>query len=98
MILHVVLIKPKPDVDPDALRALRLVLDGLPEKVPGIKSYHFGPNVSPEGLGRGYEYGFVMTFETAAARDAYLPHPEHLKVHPLMDEVANEVLVFDIEA
>ncbi len=98
MILHVVLIKPKPALDPEALRALRVVLDALPQRIPGIRSYHFGPNISPEELGRGYEYGFVMEFEHAAARDAYLPHPEHVKVHPLMDEVAAEVLVFDIEA
>ena len=30
MILHVVLIKPKLALDPEALRALRVVLDALP--------------------------------------------------------------------
>ena len=98
MLLHVVLIKPKPDVEDEAVDRLSQVLAGLPRQIPGIVGYHWGANVSPEGIGRGYEYGFVMTFEDAAARDAYLPHPEHVAVRPSMDAVAAEVLVFDIEA
>ena len=98
MILHVVLIKPNPAADPPAIEELRDFLAGLPAKIPGIVDYRFGTNVSPEGLGRGYSHGFLMTFADAAARDAYLPHPEHLKVRPLMDAVAAEVLVFDLDA
>ena len=98
MLLHVVLIKPKPDVEDEAVDRLSQVLAGLSRQIPGIVGYHWGVNVSPEGIGRGYEYGFVMTFEDAAARDAYLPHPEHAAIRPFMDAVAAEVLVFDIEA
>ena len=38
-----------------------------------------------------------MTFESAAARDIYLPHPDHLAVVPLVHAVAEQVLVFDLE-
>ncbi len=41
--------------------------------------------------------GFVITFADAAARDAYLPHPAHVAVQPLVRAVAAEVLVFDLE-
>ena len=98
MILHVVLIKPNPGTEPSAIEGLRDFLARLPAKIPGIVDYRFGTNVSPEGLSRGFSYGFVMTFADEAARDAYLPHPDHLKVRPLMDAVAAEVLVFDLEA
>ncbi len=37
----------------------------------------WGPDTSPEGLGRGYGYVFSIDFPTAAARDAYLEHPDH---------------------
>ena len=96
MILHVVLIKPRAESDERAFGGLDQALAALPGKIAGIIDYHFGVNGSPEGLGRGYDRGFVMTFESAGARDAYLPHPEHLAVHPLVDAVAQEVLVFDL--
>ena len=98
MLLHIVSIKPRVEVEATAVDRLRQILDGLPRVIPGITAYHWGANVSPEGIGRGYELGFVMTFASAAARDAYLPHPEHRKVVPFMDAVAQEVLVYDIEA
>ena len=96
MVLHVVLIKPKQDSPPQAVRELAAALAVLRENIPGILDYRWGANSSPEGMGRGYELGFAMTFESAAARDAYLPHPEHRKIGPLMEPVAEEVLVFDI--
>ncbi len=98
VLFHIVLIKPRPEADVAAVERLDQFLCALPRLIPGITDYHWGANVSPEGMGRGYELGFLMTFENAAARDAYLPHPEHRKVGPFMDAVAQEVLVFDIEA
>ncbi len=97
MVIHVVLIKPKPDVDETSLDELANVLAALPSKIPGIVDYAWGPNVNPEGLDRGFRHGFVMTFESMAARDAYFPHPAHTAVHPLVAAVAEQVLVFDIE-
>ena len=63
------------DSDREAVRAAR-ARHGEPD--PGIIALKEGPSVSPEGLERGHDYGFVVTFDDAAARDAYLPHPEHL--------------------
>lgn len=97
MIQHIVLIKMRHDADPQATERLVGALARLQHKIPGILDYRWGKNVSPEGLGRGYEHGFVMTFESAEARDAYLPHPEHQKIGPLIAPVAEEVLVFDLE-
>jgi hypothetical protein len=98
MVLHVVLFKLKDGVDADAIEAVRAAVLGLPEKIPGIRGVTWGGNTSPEGMGQGYDVGFVMTFEDGAARDAYLPHPDHEAVHPLIDAVVEDVLVFDIES
>ncbi|MEW6305419.1 MAG: Dabb family protein, partial [Verrucomicrobiota bacterium] len=59
--------------------------------------YVSGVNNSPEGLSNGYTHGFVMTFESADARDAYLPHPEHEKIRGLLQGVVDSVTVFDFE-
>jgi hypothetical protein len=96
VILHVVLIRPRAASDDRAFSALDRALAALPSKIAGIVDYRFGVNASPEGMDRGYDHGFVMTFESEAARDAYLPHPEHREIHPLVDAVAAEVLVFDL--
>ncbi len=98
MIQHIVLIRPRDGAQPAAMARLADALAALPEKIPGITGYTWGANASPEGLNRGYTHGFLMTFETAAARDAYLPHPDHVAIGPLMQPVAEEVLVFDLES
>jgi hypothetical protein len=96
MIDHVVLLKPKPDVDGPKLTALWSGLGALKTRIPGIVSIHMGENSSPEGKDRGFTLGFIVTFDTTEHRDAYLPHPEHIAVVPLVRVVADEVLVFDL--
>lgn len=77
MIRHVVLFKARAGVTPAEIDAVFDALRGLQRTVPGIVAFSGGPNVSPEGLGRGYSHGFVVDFADAAARDGYLPHPDH---------------------
>eukprot|EP01039_Chlorochromonas_danica_P000815 gene815-885_t len=52
--------------------------------VPGILSFSYGPYESSEGLNQTYNYGFSMVFESIAARDGYIPHPEHDRVKGLI--------------
>ena len=79
MIRHVVLFKARKDASPQEIASAYAALSGLKETVPGILHFAIGPNASPEGMNRGYDHGFVVDFTGAAARDAYLPHPEHQK-------------------
>lgn len=97
-VLHVVLLQWAPDADDAAREAVRAGVRGLATAVPGIRSLEEGPSVSPEGLEQGNDYGFVVTFEDAAARDAYLPHPEHLVVADAIGRAAARVTVFDVAA
>lgn len=69
----------------------------LRASIAGIVDVAWGSNVSPEGKGHGFEFGFTMAFADAEARDAYLPHPAHVAVRPLVDAVAADVLVFDLD-
>lgn len=94
---HIVLLKPKADADEQRIAALWAGIAGLQGLIPGIVSIRLGPNSSPEGLEQGFTLGFVVTFESAQARDGYLPHPDHIAVVPLVHAVAETVLVFDLD-
>jgi hypothetical protein len=96
VVTHVVLFRLNDGVDEAAVEAVRLAIVGLRETIPGIEGIVWGANSNPEGLAQGYDVGFVMTFVDPAARDAYLAHPAHEAVHPLIDAFAANVLVFDI--
>ena len=80
MITHMVLLELRRDVPQAEIDGIFADLAGLQRSIRGITSFAGGPYSSPEGLQRGYTHGFCMTFESAAARDAYLPHPAHEKV------------------
>ena len=80
MILHCVFLKmPATATTADVLKLYGAVA-ALKPIIPGMLDFKAGPNVSPEGLDRGFRHGFVVTFDDEAARDAYLVHPEHVKV------------------
>jgi hypothetical protein len=97
VISHIVLLKSNPTAPADAIERLRHALADLVGVIPGLISFAWGANVSPEGKGQGYDLGFVMEFDSAASRDDYLPHPAHVAVFPLVDAVAVDVLVYDLE-
>lgn len=77
LIRHTVLVRFNPDADASKIFA---ALKALQHRIAGIISISAGADSSPEGLQRGNTHGFTVDFVDAAARDAYLPHPEHQKV------------------
>jgi hypothetical protein len=101
MIRHCVFITFKASV-PDAERASILAdIEGLKPLVPGYLAIDMGPNVSPEGLGRGYNGAFIIDFADAAARDVYISHPAHQKaagrIVAATEGGADGVFVYDFD-
>ena len=96
-IKHVALIKFKEGTTEEQIQKAFEELMDLSESVPDVEDYVAGPNNSPEGLNKGYTHGFVMTFTDAAARDAYLTHPDHERVKAAVLPLVEDVLVFDFE-
>ncbi len=94
---HVVLVQPNPGTDAAALQALADILIDLQHQIDGIERIAAGPNRSPEDQAQRFDWGFVVTFRDTAARDAYLPHPAHLAVVPLVLAIAERTTVFDLE-
>ena len=99
MITHMVLLRIRKDVPKAKVEAVFTALAGLQQRIPGIRSFSGGAYSSPEGLQRGFTHGFCMTFSDAAARDTYLPHPEHEKVKEMvlgvLDGGLDGVIAFD---
>jgi Stress responsive A/B Barrel Domain len=96
---HVVVFKFTADAAPSKIEAITAALSALQGSIPGIVSFEHGVNNSPEGKNLGFTHAFLITFEDAAARDAYLPHPEHKKFGVLLRslDVLEDVFVVDYE-
>jgi hypothetical protein len=69
----------------------------MKDKIPGILSFEQGRNHSPEKLDQGFTHVYLVTFSSVAARDAFLPHPEHKKFGELLARlgVVDSVFVVD---
>ena len=74
---HLVLFALKPEVTLERGEALVARFRALESLVPGVEAFECGRDVSPEGLAQGFTHCFLLTFASAEARDAYLPHPDH---------------------
>ncbi len=102
MIYHMALIRFRKELKAKDVEAAMQAIGALDKKIPGITGYKFGPYSSPEGLNKGFNWGFCMTFTDAKARDVYLAHPEHdkvkEKVFPLLDGGLDGITVFDFQA
>ncbi len=74
---HVVLLAFKDGTTGAEIAEIARRFGALQESIPGIEAFEWGADNSTEGLGRGYSHCFTLTFASAEARDAYLPHPRH---------------------
>lgn len=96
---HVVVFKYKPTATEAQIAEVTAAFRSLKDKIPGILSFQYGVNNSPEKLNKGFTHVYLLTFENAAARDAYLPHPEHQNFGKLLNRlgVLEEPFVVDFE-
>jgi len=98
MIRHIVLVKFRSELGAAQIEEKLQAVVALKDKIGGILSIT-AENNSPENLEKGFRHGFVVDFTDSAARDAYLPHPEHAKVGKSLVEAAEGgiegILVFD---
>ena len=92
---HIVLFKFKDTVDDAQVEEVVSEFANLKNQISEIADYEAGTNVSPENLDQGFTHCFVVTFNSIADRDAYLPHPAHKKFVELLDGKIDKVLVFD---
>ncbi len=87
----------KSGVTPAQIEHCFAEMRGMVGRIPGLLDMIHGAYDSPEGLDDGFTHGFIMSFDTAANRDAYLPHPEHERVRDIVLPCLERVVVFDFE-
>ncbi|QNA87535.1 Dabb family protein [Massilia sp. Dwa41.01b] len=92
---HVVLFAFKPEASPEQVDAIVSGFGKLPGAIPGIVSYEWGTNVSPEGLNDGFTHCFTLTFANNEDRDGYLVHPAHEAFVGTLGAVLARSLVID---
>jgi hypothetical protein len=94
---HVVVFKYSEQATPEQIQEVTDAFADLPNRIPGILAFEHGVNISPEDLNRGFTHVYLVTFRDAAARDAYLPHPDHQAFGRLLERlgIVDEVFVVD---
>jgi Stress responsive A/B Barrel Domain len=85
---HIVVFKYKKDARPEQIAQVTRAFGELRTTIPGITAFEHGVNNSPEGKNLGFTHVYQLTFDSVAARDAYLPHPEHKKFGELLGKLA----------
>lgn len=81
---HIVVFKYKPTASQEQIKKVTEAFADLKNKIPGIVAFEHGVNDSPENKNLGFTHVYMMTFKDAAARNNYLPHPEHKKFGELL--------------
>lgn len=101
MIRHCVFVKFRSGVSADERADIYAALNALVGQIDGLLSATFGPNVSPEGLGQGFNDGFIMDLIDEAARDRYLVDPAHqaagARLVTALEGGTDGLIVFDMK-
>ncbi len=84
---HIVVFKYKPGATEAQIKQITDAFAGLAKTIPGITAFEHGVNNSPEKKNLGFTHVYQITFKDAAARDTYLPHPEHRKFGQLLGKL-----------
>ena len=92
---HVVSFKFKSTASAEDIKKVEAAFAGLKKKISQIKSLEWGTNVSPENLNKGFTHCWVLTFNSAKDRDAYLVHPDHKEFGKNLGPVLEDVFVID---
>ena len=96
---HVVVFKYKATATAAQIEEVTQAFKALKNTIPGIVSFEYGVNNSPENLNKGFTHIYLLTFKDVAARNQYLPHPEHKKFGDLLGKlgVLEEPFVVDFQ-
>lgn len=92
---HVVMFRFKDGTSPERIETIAKGFAALKEKIPGIREFEWGQNVSEEGLEQGLTHIFCVTFLSDSDRNAYLPHPAHRAFGESVGPFVEKVVVLD---
>jgi hypothetical protein len=87
LVRHIVIFKYKAGTTDEQIKQVTDAFRGLAKTIPGITAFEDGVNNSPEKKNLGFTHVYQLTFKDEAARDTYLPHPEHKKFGQLLGKL-----------
>lgn len=93
---HVVCFQFKKEISQE--RQAQAIEDFLALKnlIPEIKKFEGGEDISVEGLNKGFTHCYVLTFESEADRDSYIPHPAHIQLAEKNKPLMSDLIVVDV--
>ena len=92
---HVVMFQFKEGTTAPQIKAIEDKFRSLPARIPEIKAFEWGTVVGSRGANAGLTHCFFVTFDNAAGRKIYLPHPAHKEFGKLVGPSVEKVLVID---
>ena len=92
---HVVSFKFKAEAGKEKIAEVVSAFRDLKKKIPAIKEFSWGTNVSPEKHDKGFTHAFLLSFKSEKYRDTYLVHPDHQAFGKLVGPVLADVFVLD---
>lgn len=96
---HVVMFKFKDDAAADKVAAVVEAFKALPKKLPAVKAFEWGTNVSPEKLDNGFTHIFTLTFDSKEALEKHYLHEQaHKDFVEVLKPVLDKAMVLDYVA
>jgi len=98
MYRHVVIFKFKDDATRQQVLEIENAFRQLTHEIDTIRAFEWGTNVSPENLADGFTHCFLVTFDSQAGLETYLPHPAHERFVKMLRPHLDKALVVDYVA
>lgn len=92
---HLVLFKFNDNVSTDSISVVQEAFSALPDKIPEIRDFEWGIDISVEDLHQDFTHAFLVTFGSVEDRAIYLPHPDHQEFVQMLTPMLEDVLVID---
>ena len=97
MIIHTVLLQPKPESTPKIMQGVLQQIQALKQSIPDILEVHVGQNLHTTEKNRGYTYGYIMHFVDKEHLQAYYAaHPIHKEASMEIRRTCESVIDFDL--
>jgi len=102
VIAHLVLFRPRADLQQDERDALLTSFARALQEIPFIRRARVGPRITHgrpyEALMRvDYQYAAILEFDDLAALEKYLEHPAHAELAARFFTAFEEALMYDFE-
>ena len=103
MIVHIVMIEPRADLERGALAAAIVDLQTAAREIPSIRQLRIGRRIRhglpgyEQSMARDFSYAVIIEFDDQAGLEQYLRHPSHAALSRHFATVGEQSLAYDYE-